>query len=65
MTGRWQIPGTRWENVFEPEDPTDLYEDFVWCMGRATWYQQTRMGWPMERRTHYLAAAARQRRSVG
>lgn len=32
---------------------------FVWLMGRAVWYQQMRMGWPMERRTHYLARAMR------
>lgn len=55
LTGRWHIPGTHWANVVDDEP----YNDFVWCMGRATWDQQSKIGWPWERRTHYIGRHAR------
>lgn len=57
----WDIPGSRWGAG--GETPSEAYWYFVWQMGRATWYRHMRMGWPLERITHYLAIDARKRRN--
>lgn len=57
LKARWGFPG----KVMHECTGLDTYAYFVWFFHRSLWWKQSSIGWPMDRRTHYLAKDARRR----
>lgn len=59
VNGSWFVPGRVFED-FEGE-ATDCYYYFVWLWQRKLLWKQSRIQWPLERQTHYVASDRRKR----